>query len=113
MLQPIKMEVQQVTTKYPKKVEAGKKLTEYNCKKKEKLKVQKSESKQLEPKITLSQYSTFYGVRDVLVVGVIGCGLGYYVYNSKEGDVNTANIVVPNNPPQQPSHPHAPHPQAL
>ena len=33
---------QQVTTKDPKKVEAGKRLAEYNCRKREELKAQKS-----------------------------------------------------------------------
>ena len=45
-------EVQQVTTKDPKKVEAGKKLAEYNHKIREELKVQKQKSEVL----TLSQY---------------------------------------------------------
>ena len=41
---------QQVTTKEPKKIEAGNRLAEYNCRKREKLaKAQKSE-----PKLTLS-----------------------------------------------------------
>ena len=43
-------------------------------KKKEELKMQKSKSKQVEPKLTLSQH---YGVGTVLVVGVTRCGLGY------------------------------------
>ena len=57
-------EPQQVTTKNPKKVEAGKRLAEYNHKKRE---VQKS--KQVEH---ISQY---YGIGAVIAVGVIG-GLG-------------------------------------
>ena len=90
-------EPQQVTTKNPKKVEAGKRLAEYNHRKREELKVQKSE---VEPMLDSSQY---YGIGVVLGVGVIG-SLGYYIYQTK---VN----AIPNSPPQQPSHPHAPHPQ--
>ena len=52
MLQIIKMEVQQVTMKDPEKVEEGKRLPEYNRRKREELKAQKSERKQVEP----SQY---------------------------------------------------------
>ena len=36
-------EKNQLTTKDPKKAEAGKRLGEYNCRKREELKVQKSE----------------------------------------------------------------------
>ena len=96
---PIKMAKEnQVTTKDPKKVEAGKRLAEYNRRKREELKAQKS---QVEPMQTSSQY---YGIGAVLAVGVIG-GLGYYFYQAKKGEVN--NVVTH----QQPSHPHAPHPQ--
>ena len=67
-------QLQQVTTKDPKKVEVGKRLAEYNCRKREELgKAQKIES---EPKLTLSQY---YGIGAIMVVGALGV-LGYYVY---------------------------------
>ena len=78
-----------MTTKDPKKVEAGRRLAEYNRRKREELKMQKSE---VEPMLTLSQC---YGIGAVLAMGAIGC-LGYDLYQAK---VN--NIV----PPQQPSHP--------
>ena len=81
-------EENQVMTKDPKKVEAGKRLAEYTRRKREELKAQKSESKQV---LTLSQY---YGNRAILAVGVIG-GLGYYVYQAKKGEVNAINNVVP------------------
>ena len=61
-----KAEKIQVTTKNPKKVEAGRRLAEYNRKKTEELKAQKSE---------VGQY---YGIGAVLAVGVIG--IGYYIY---------------------------------
>ena len=97
MLQTIKMteqiQVQQVTMKDPKKVAASKKIAEHNRKKREELKAQKSESKQVEPMLTSNQF----GIGAVLAVGVIG-GLGYYLYQAKKGEVNAV-------PPQQPSHP--------
>ena len=86
--QEMKTQVQQVSTKYPKKVEAGKRLAAHSRRKREELKVKKSK---------VSQY---YGIGALLAVhvGVIG-GLGYYLYQAKKGEVNT----MPNNPPQQPS----------
>ena len=74
-------EENQVTTKDPKKVEVGKRLAEYNHKKREELKAQTSE---VEPKLTSSMC---YGIGAVLAVGVIG-GLGYYLYQAKKGEVN-------------------------
>ena len=82
---------QQVTTKDPKKVEVGKRLAEYNRKKREELKAQKSQE---EPMLTSS---TCYGIGAVLAVGVIGC-LGYYLYQAKAN-----NVAPPQQPlPQQP-----------
>ena len=85
-------EENQVTTKDPKKVEAGKRLAEYNHRKREELKAQKS--KQVEPMLTSSQC---YGIGVVLAVGVIG-GLGYYVHQAKKGEVN----AIPHQPQQPP-----------
>ena len=85
-------QIQQVMMKDPKKVAAGKKLAEYNRKKREELKAQKSESTQVEPMLTLNQC---YGIGAVLAVGVIG-GLGYYLYQAKKGEAN----AMP--PPQHP-----------
>ena len=70
--------------KDPKKVEAGRRQAEYNCRKREELKVQKGE----ELKSEVSQY---YGTGAVLAVGVIG-GLGYYLYQAKKEE---ANVVPP------------------
>ena len=86
-------EPQRVTTKDPKKVEAGKRLAAHNCKKRE-LKAQSG---------VKSGVRQYYGIGAVLAVGVIG-GLGYYIYQSKKGEVS---IVHHHQPPQQPS----PHPQ--
>ena len=71
-------EENQVTTKGPKKVEAGKRLTEYNHRKREELKAQKSE---------VLDSSQYYGIGAVLAVRVIG-GLCYYLYQAKKGEVN-------------------------
>ena len=88
-------EENQVTTKEPKKVEVGKRLAEYNRKKREELKVQKSK---VEPKLTSSQC---YGIGAVLAVGVIG-RLGYYLYQAKKGEVNTVNNIVSHQLQQHP-----------
>ena len=70
------MMVQQVTMKDLKKVEVGKRLAEFNRRKREELKVQKIEEqkREVEPTITSSQC---YGIGAVLAVVVIG-GLDYY-----------------------------------
>ena len=60
-------QLQQVMMKDPKKVEANKKLAEYNCRKREGLaKTQKIES---EPKIKSSQY---YGTGAIVAIGALG-----------------------------------------
>ena len=82
-------EPQQVTTKDPKKVEAGKRVATIHHKKRE---VKKREEQAKLEKIGVNQY---YGIGAVIALGVI-VGLGYYIYQSKKGE-------VPNNPPQQPS----------
>ena len=76
-------EENQVMTKKPKKVEAGKRLAEYNRRKRE---VQKSE--ELKSEVLTS--SMCYGI---IAVGVIG-SLGYYLYQTK------VNSIVPNQPKQ-------------
>ena len=90
------MAEQQVNMKDLKKVAVGKRLAEYNRKKREELKEQEEQKSEVEPMLTSSQY----GIGAVLAVGVID-GLGYYVYQAKKGEVNAANNVVP---PQQPLH---------
>ena len=76
--QQVKQERQQVTTKDPKKVEAGKRLAAINRKKREAKK--REEQVQLE-RIGVNQY---YGFGVILALGVIG-GLGYYICRSKKG----------------------------
>ena len=62
--------VQQVTTKNPKKVEAGKRLAESNRKRREANK---------QAKLEASGVNQYYGIGAVIALGVI-CGLGYYIY---------------------------------
>ena len=82
-------EPQRVTTKNPKKVEAGKRLAEHNRKKRE-------EQAQLE-KTGVNQY---YGIGALIALGVIG-GLGYHIYRTKKGE--QPSNPQQNNPPNQPS----------
>ena len=81
--QQVQQEPQRVTTKDPKKVEAGKRLAAINHKKRE-------EQVQL-GRIGVDQY---YHIIAVIALRVIG-DLGYYIYHTKKGEVQ-------NNPPQQP-----------
>ena len=67
---------QRVTTKNPKKVEAGKRLAESNHKKREAKK---------QAKLEASRVNQYYGIGAVLALGVIG-GLGYYIYRTKKGE---------------------------
>ena len=84
-------EPQRVTTKNPKKVEAGKRLAESNHKKRE-------AKKREQAKLEASGVNQYYGIGAVIALGVIG-GLGYYIYRSKKGEQ-----LQQNNP--------KPHPQA-
>ena len=81
-------EENQVTTKDQKKVKVGKRLAEYNHKKREELKVQKSE---------VEDSRQYYGIWASLAVRVIG-GIGYYLYQAKKREVN--NILPSQQHPQ-------------
>ena len=70
-VQQVMKEPQQVTTRNPNKVEAGKRLAEYNRRKRE--------EKKREEQVQKSEFNQYYGIGVVLVVGMIG-GLGYYIY---------------------------------
>ena len=70
-VQQVMKEPQQVTTRNQDKVEAGKRLAEYNRRKRE--------EKKREEQVQKSEFNQYYGIGVVLVVGVIG-GLGYYIY---------------------------------
>ena len=67
-------QVQQVTTRNPNKVKAGKRLAEYNRRKREEKKTQSEASE------GVNQY---YGIGAVIAVGVIR-SLGYYIYRTKK-----------------------------
>ena len=67
-------QVQRVTTKNPKKVEAGKRLAESNRRKRE---VKK------QGKLEASGVNQYYGTGAVIALGVIG-GLAYYIYRTKK-----------------------------
>ena len=71
-------QVQRVTTKNPKKVEAGKRLAESNRKKRE-------AKKREQAKLEASGVNQYYGIGAVLALGVIG-GLRYYIYRTKKGE---------------------------
>ena len=73
--QQVQQEPQRVTTKTPKKVEAGKWLAAINRKKKEVKK--REEQAQLER--TASRVNLYYGIGAVIALELIG-GLGYYIY---------------------------------
>ena len=82
--------MQRVTTKNPKKLEAGKRLAEINRKKREAKKQSKLEK---------SGVNQYYGTGAVLALGVIG-GLGYYIYWSKKGEQPEQNKPHPQTQPQ-------------
>ena len=71
-------EPQRVTTKYPKEVEAGKRLAESNRKKRE------AKKREEQSKFEKSGVNQYYGIGVVIVIGSIG-GLGYYIYQTKKG----------------------------
>ena len=82
-------QVQRVTTKNPKKVEAGKRLAESNRKKREAKK---------QAKLEASGVNQYYGIGAVLALGVIG-GLCCYIYQSKKVEQPQRNNPKPH--PQQ------------
>ena len=87
-------EPQRVTTKNPKKVEAGKRLAESNCKKRE---VKKREEQVKLEVIGVNQY---YGVGAVLALWLI-VGLGYHIYQTKNVEQPQQNNPKPH-PQMQP-----------
>ena len=77
--QQVMKELQRVTTKNPKNVEAGKRLAESNRKKRE------AKKREERVKLEASGANQYYGIGAVLALGVIG-GLGYYIYRTKKGE---------------------------
>ena len=89
--------VQRVTTKNPKKVEAGKRLAESNHKRRE---AKKREQGKLEASGNWRPVNQYYGIGAVLALGVIG-GLGYYIYRTKKGE-HPQGEAQQNNPKPHP-----------
>ena len=88
VVQQVMKEPQRVTTKNPKKVEAGKRLAESNHKKKE------AKKREEQVKLEASGVNQYYGTGAVLALGVIG-GLGYYIYQTKKGEQPQQNNPKP------------------
>ena len=88
--QQVQQEPQQVTTKNPKKVEAGKRLAAHNHRKRRRRRKRRREKKREE--VEKGGVSQYYSIGAVQAVGVIG-GLCYYIYRTKKGEVN-----MPHNP---------------
>ena len=84
------VQVQRVTTKVPKKVEAGKRLAAINCKKR----AVKKREEQVKLEKTASGVNQYYGIGAVIALGVIG-GLGYYIYRSKKREVPNRAMQAP------------------
>ena len=89
--------VQRVTTKNPKKVEAGKRLAESNHKRRE---AKKREQGKLEASGNWRPVNQYYGIGAVIALGVIG-GLGYYIYQTKKGE-HPQGEAQQNNPKPHP-----------
>ena len=76
--------------KDPKKVEVGKRLAEYNHRKRKELALMKAQKSKSETNITSGQY---YGSGAIVATGALGV-IGYYVYQyktPKETPVNQTN----------------------
>ena len=73
----------QVTTKNPKKVEAGKRLAEYNRKKREELKTMKESEPQVKQQTTseFASENMGYGIAALITIAAVG---GYYFYTRSQ-----------------------------
>ena len=82
--QQVQQEPQRVTTKDPKKVEAGKRLAAINCKKREAKRREGAQNG------GMNQYygmGSRWPIGAVIAVGMIG-GPGYYIYQTNKGQVS-------------------------
>ena len=86
-------QVQRVTTKNPKKVEAGKRLAESNRKKRE------AKKREEQSKIEKSGVNQYCRIGAVIALGVIG-GLGYHIYRTKKVEQPQQNNPKPHPQPQ-------------
>ena len=87
-VQQITKEPQRVTTKNPKKVEAGKRLAESNRKKREAKK---------QAKLEASGVNQYYGIGAVLALGVIGGLVITFIEPRKESNHNKINHILRHN----------------
>lgn len=83
------MEPVQVTTKNPKKVENGKRLAEYNRKKREELKQRQTSSN------ILYKDNTSYIISGVITISLLG-GIIYYFRKNKTSEKNIETPEVRN-----------------
>ena len=89
--------------KDPKKVAAGKKLAEYNRRKKEELKEQKKNEREGENSaVNLTSTQCCYGIGAFAVAGAIII-IGYQVWKSKKKGVESFTHIIhnPHNPTTQ------------
>ena len=85
-------QVQRVTTRNLKKVEAGKRLAESNRKKREAKK--REEQSKLGKSENWRPVNQYCGIGAVLALGVTG-GLGYYIYRTKKVEQPQRNNPKP------------------
>ena len=90
--QRVMKEPQRVTTKDPKKVEAGKRLAAINRKKRE----AKKREEQVQLERTTRGVNQYYGIGAVIALGVI-VGIGYYIYQTgrEKSNLQTCNEMIP------------------
>ena len=94
--QQVTKEPQQVTTKDPKKVEAGKRLAKWNRKNKEELKAQEDNKKEKQESSVNLSSTQCYGIGAIMVVAGVVLVV-YRVWGFKKGkDVssNSASIAL-------------------
>ena len=77
-------QIQQIMMKDPKNIEAGKRLAEWNCRKRE-------ENVHL-AKAQRESNITYYGAGAVAAIGVLGV-IDYYIYKSKTRKKNLVNLM--------------------
>ena len=87
----------QVTTKNPKRVEAGKRLAEYNRKKREDLKSMKESEPQVKQQSTseFASENMGYGIAALIAIAAVG---GYYFYTRPQ----KTSVKVRNDPQLEP-----------
>ena len=85
--QVTKKEPQCITTKNPRKVEAGKRMAEHNHRRRE-------EKKREQAKLEKTGVNQYYRIGAVIALVVIG-GLGYYIYQTKKAEQPWGHAATP------------------